>query len=908
MKSLTKLTISRKLIVLITSITMFSTIIGMQLVQMYERDRIEKYLEYENQLLSNLIGEFLVTTLLFNDYEGALDIFKKTEFIEDLSAIVVYDADGNFFADYYKQSFIPNNDIDIESISKLDTNFVADNYIIVAHQIEYNDIFYGSLVIFSEYNKFNIWKDQLRVSIFLILGIVLIISVILAIVLQRFISKPITDLTKIALKVMRTGDFTIRAAENRYDEAGILNRTFNAMLRTIAGYYAEREEVEQTLRDNEMRYRALFDYSPIPIFLFESDKCTMLNFSAMQLFKIIERDDVIGSHYNEIFKSDKKEHYDYIFNNRTVNERRVSFDFVIFDKFNNRKYIELTSMMVHTNGIVSLIIMCMDISEKMHFESEMLKMNQELENRVKQRTLELETTMMQLNYKNQLMNLKEIELNEAKDEAERANRIKSEFIANISHEIRTPMNVIKGYSEMLFKRISEPENIKILKSIVYSSETLLSIINDILDLSKIEAGKLLISPFEVDLVKTFFEIQDMFSSRCQDKNLTLTFDFPKDLPSQVMIDGTRLNQILFNLISNSIKFTESGYIKVICSYEMLTPKSMKLRLTVEDTGIGIKAEYIEYIFDAFAQERWQSKTSQLGTGLGLTITKKLVESMNGIITVFSQENIGTAFTVVFNEVAILPNRNTGKFLTEGYKPKYYCEHSCKALIIDDYELNRLVLRDKLEEFGIQVFEAHDLKSSLEAIKKNEFDIIFIDLVIPENDGNEIAKQIRNSEFFNNCPLIVYTASLTFSLDDNINFDDLLTKPIKNNILLELIKKHFGSKLHHPHMEVEQMQLEYKDIADIDDKKLDELIELIQTDWATSAMELSQSQIIDDIRNFIVTLKSKVDYFSIQIFEQYTLGLEKAAEEFEINRLKYLLNGMTSLRDELVNIRNLRGDK
>jgi PAS domain S-box-containing protein len=781
----------------------------------------------------------------------------------------------------------------------------VDNYIVVAHQIYYSGIHYGSVLIFFEYNKFDIWKNQLSISIFFILGIVLIISIILSISLHRFITKPITDLTNIALKVMQTGDFTIRASENRIDEAGILNRTFNAMLRTIAGYYAEREEVEQSLRDNEMRYRALFDYSPIPVFLFESEKCTMLNFTAMQLFKIIERNDVIGSHYKEIFKTDSEEHYDYIFNNRTVNERRVSFDFVIFDKFSNRKYIELTSMMVHTNGVVSLIIMCMDISEKIHFESELLKMNQELENRVKQRTNELETTMRQLNHKNQLMNLKEIELNEAKNEAERANRIKSEFIANISHEIRTPMNVIKGYSEMLFKRITEPESIKILKSIVYSSETLLSIINDILDLSKIEAGKLHISPHEVDLVKTFFEIQDMFSSRSQDKNLTLTFDFPQNLPSQVMIDGTRLNQILFNLISNSIKFTEQGYIKVHCNYEMQTKESMKLTLTVEDTGIGIKAENIEYIFDAFAQERWQSKASQLGTGLGLTITKRLVESMNGMITVVSEENVGTAFTVVFNEVPVLPNGNTIKFLKEGHKPKYHCEHTCKSLIIDDYELNRLVLRDKLEEFGIQIYEAHDLKSSLEAIEKNEFQIIFIDLVIPEHDGNEIAKQIRKSKHFNNCPLIVYTASLTFSLDDNSNFDDLLTKPVKNSIFYDLINKYLGSSLEQAPEEIEHVQFDDDEDTDIDDKKLSELIDLINTNWAVTAFEMSQSQIIDDIQSFIFTLKSKVDYFSIQIFEQYTLRLERAAEEFEISRVKNILNDISSLRNELVNIRNLR---
>lgn len=903
-----KFTIKFKLVTLITTITMISTLIGLQLVQMYERDRIQIYLEAESQLVTKLIGEYLVPALIFQDYQGAFDIIKKTKSIDDVSAVIVYDSEGLLFTDYYKPDFSPNMKFDFEKLSKTDTLFIIEDHIVVSEQIEYDNIFYGSLIVFSKYKKFSIWHDQLTVSIFVVLGVVLLVSILLSLALQQIISKPIIDLTKIALQVMRTGDFTLRAKENRYDETGILNRTFNAMLRTITNYYAEREESEQALRENEMRYRALFDYSPIPIFLFEDDICKMLNFSAMQLFKVIERNDVIGNHYREVFKSENQESYDYIFNNRSLNDRRVSFDFVIYDKFNNRKYIELTSMLLHNDGIISLIIMCMDISDKVHFESELLMLNQEIENRVKLRTSELETAMEELNNKNRLMNLKEIELSEAKNEAEHANKIKSQFIANISHEIRTPMNVIKGYSEMLYKRLHEPENVKILKSIVYSSETLLSIIDDILDLSKIEAGKLHIVPAKVDLKKTCMEIQDMFSSRCKDKNLTLTFDYQENLPTSIMIDGTRFNQILFNLISNAIKFTDNGFIKVSCKVDCLTDKSFNLTVEVEDSGIGIKEENLEYIFDAFAQERWQSKASQLGTGLGLTITKRLIESMGGDIEVRSRVGVGTTFRVVINDVEIVNDGSDDRLDSEIAERVLVCNQLCKVLIVDDYELNRKVLRDKLEEYGLQVIEAYDLNSSIHAVDNNQFEIIFIDLLIPDNDGNEIARSIKLSENYNQCPLVVYTASLSFSLSENEYFEAVLTKPIKNNSLKGIITKYLGSKIQETNLnELTKFSDDGEDI-EIDKAKLHELIMQIESDWEQQAFLLSENQIIDDIQAFVVTLKSKEDYFSIPIFGKYIDALEKAADEFEISRMKTILTNISSLRAELVRIQNTEGGK
>jgi PAS domain S-box-containing protein len=763
---------------------------------------------------------------------------------------------------------------------------------------------YGSLVLIGDYQELNIWKNELSYTFLTIIGMVVALSIILSFVLQRIVTTPLSILTKNAEHVIESGDVSIRTPIKRQDEIGTLAKAFNAMMQTIGNTYAERDEVERNLKQSETRYKVLFEFSPIPVFLFENDLCVVANKSAHLLLGERRANRLQGLHYADIFLSTKPESFDHIFKNQIVNEVRISYDFVLYGSKHRRRNIELTSMLIQNDINRSLLVMCMDISEKVHFEQEMLKLNEELELRVKQRTVELERTLVQLNSQNQLMNIKEKELSAAKEEAERANRIKSEFIANISHEIRTPMNIIKGYSELLFKKIHDPEHIKILNSIAYSSDTLLSIIDDILDLSKIEAGKLRIMFTEVDLIRTFFEIESMFKSRAQEKGLTLEFEYPKDLPRHVYIDGTRLNQILFNLISNAIKFTEYGHIKVKSTCKFIDELTINLVIEVVDTGIGIKQENLNYIFDAFAQERWQSKASRLGTGLGLTITKKLVQSMDGEISVVSEVGKGTVFTVIFHHLKVIPTTKKNNNLPIS-KEKYQFQNHYRALVIDDYELNREVLKDKLEELGVIVYEAEDMKSTVKMIDENQFDIIFVDLIIPEHDGYEIASRIKNSTNYNNSPLIVYTASLNYYPDEYPIFNDILTKPVKNDDLDAIVRKYLTNNSSQTITSEIEFEKSKNPRSNYNNLKLKELISFIETQWIGEAHKLAEVLIIDDLSEFIEKLQSKVEYYNIEIFEHYVKNLSQAMNEFDIEKIKKDLDNMNPLLNELKNIQGMQ---
>ncbi|MFM2367839.1 MAG: hypothetical protein RL619_135 [Bacteroidota bacterium] len=497
----------------------------------------------------------------------------------------------------------------------------------------------------------------------------------------------------------------------------------------------------------------------------------------------------------------------------------------------------------------------------------------------------------------------EKELINAKDIAEESVQVKEQFLTNMSHEIRTPMNGIIGFARILEDTNLDNDQKQSVEAIKRASQNLLVIINDILDFSKINADKMTFEDVNFSLSKNINSVIELLSPISKEKKIKLLCEIDPEINDFLIGDPTRLSQILINLVGNALKFTEKGYVELIVTQEKESELDTFVRFNIIDTGIGIPENKIDSIFESFNQASNETTRKFGGTGLGLTITRKLIELQGGKLTVESEVSKGSEFSFFIQ----YKKAQKGDFeLVKGKKEQLSSDFlkDVKILLVEDNELNQLLAIKVFKKWEKEIDIADNGKIALEKIEKNDYDIILMDIQMPEMDGNEVAKYVRsNMGAKSNVPIIALTAHATLaeekrSVESGMN--DYLSKPFDFNVLLEKLHHNLmnannskSSDLSQDEEVIVENLINFKylnEFADGDNTFVEKMVSLFLQNAPPALETIMEANNIDDI----VVLKAEVHKLKSSVS---LLGIAKASKCIEIIENEMEINPMGQIRKD-----------